>query len=546
MIRNALEYLEGSAGRCPDLDLFFDEYRSFTYASFAAEARRLGDGVREAAGGLGRPVAIIADRSSLSLLAMFAVLYSGNFYAPIDTDLPDYKIDRILANLKPALIISPSKTEDGVAGSRDEAAANADETSLPKGFNDIALSLTDLSNASGSPCRGLPPLTNADPAYVLHTSGSTGEPKGVLVTHGTLIDFTEDYVPAIGISEGDVIGNQPPFSFDGSIRGVYPAVKAGASAYMHSKTEFTYLARLMDVIEEKRISVLSWSTSALHLVAGSGVFDEIPFPQTVRKVIAGGEALRAKHLNAWRRALPGAEYYNVYGPSEVIDCTYYKVDRDFGDFDTVPIGTPYPNKGILLLKDAEGGGVQREAAPGECGEICVRGSGIASGYYGDPARTAEAFVQNPLHDLYRDIVYRTGDTGRMGEDGLLYFIGRSDGQIKHIGYRIELGEIETAASGVDGVDACACLHDGDRDILILVYEGRAERADIVRRLRAKLPKFMLPNSLKRVEIMPRNANGKIDRAALAGEYTEGGSGRTGANEKGIGADRNPIQKEGNR
>jgi non-ribosomal peptide synthetase component F len=395
----------------------------------------------------------------------------------------------------------PDKTDDATAGALCD-------------FAHIILDLSGLADASGAPVRGIPKLTDADPAYVLHTSGSTGEPKGILVTHRALIDFTEDYVRAIGITDEDIVGNQPPFSFDGSIRGIYPVIKSGASAYIHSKKVFTYMAQLIDEIGRHGLTALSWSTSAFHLVSGSGAFDELPFPQTVRKVIAGGEAMRAKHVNIWLRALPDAEYYNVYGPSEVIDCAYYKVDRAFGDFDPIPVGRPYPNKEILLLKDADSAETVSVAAQGERGEICVRGSGIASGYYRDPARTEAAFPQNPLHSLYRDIIYRTGDIGEIGADGLLYFVGRSDGQVKHMGYRIELGEIETAASGVDGIDACACFHDDDTDRIILIYEGHAERAGIMKQLRAELPKFMLPNAFVPMERLPRNANGKIDRVEL--------------------------------
>jgi amino acid adenylation domain-containing protein len=531
MTTNVLEYLENSADIYPDKTVFFDENREFTYASFVDEAKRLGAGIREAAGGARRPVAILVDRSSLSLLSMFAVLYSGNYYAPVDDALTAERKNRILTSLDPALIILPraahtgsaADSGGGVSGDSADSGGGAIE-SLPD-FSSLIADLPTLADTAGARRCGVPDLTDADPAYVLHTSGSTGDPKGILVTHRALIDFTEDYTHAIGIRESDVVSNQPPFSFDGSVRGVYPVVKSGASAYLHSKKVFTYVSQLADELEEKDISVLSWSTSAFHLISGSRVFDERAFPQTIRKVIVGGEALRAKHLNIWLRALPDAEYYNVYGPTEVIDCTYYKVDRAFGDFDPLPIGRPYPNKTILLLKERGEKEAVSGTAPKERGEICVRGSGIASGYYKDPARTAAAFTQNPLHDLYRDIVYRTGDIGEIGEDGLLYFIGRTDGQIKHMGYRIELGEIETAASGVEGIAACVCLHDDDKDHLILIYEGPAKKPDIMRGLRAQLPKYMLPNAFINREKLPRNANGKIDRAALKNEHAGDGEER---------------------
>ena len=155
---------------------------------------------------------------------------------------------------------------------------------------------------------------------------------------------------------------------------------------------------------------------------------------------------------------------------------------------------------------------------GEAGEICVRGSGLASGYFGNWEKTTECFIQNPTNPYFRDILYRTGDIAVKKDDGLLYFLSRQDGQIKHMGYRIELGEIETALHSVDGIAAAACLFDRNRDRIVCIYEGEPDAAALARAMRRLVPKYMLPNIYEKLDALPMNANGKIDRVKLKEQF----------------------------
>jgi acyl-coenzyme A synthetase/AMP-(fatty) acid ligase len=157
-------------------------------------------------------------------------------------------------------------------------------------------------------------------------------------------------------------------------------------------------------------------------------------------------------------------------------------------------------------------------SPGQCGEICVRGSGLALGYYGDGEKTDGVFVQNPANPNYRDIIYRTGDMGVLGDDGLIYFRSRRDGQIKHMGYRIEFGEIEAALSSVDGVAECACIFDRDKDRIVAYYSGSIDSAGILKSLGTLIPKYMHPNIFICLKSLPHNQNGKIDRPELEKRY----------------------------
>ena len=234
----------------------------------------------------------------------------------------------------------------------------------------------------------------------------------------------------------------------------------------------------------------------------------------MKKGILGGDALLASKLNIWRKALPEVQYINLYGPTEVtVDCTYYKIDREFEDYEAIPIGKACENKEVLLLDED-----LKLVPDGEVGEICVRGTGLANGYYNDDEKTKRVFVQNPLNKYYPDIIYRTGDLGRKREDGLIYFEARKDGQIKHMGYRIELGEIERAVNSFDKISTAVCLYKNEEDKIVCVYEGTATDEELVNHIKGIIPKYMFPNKFVKLTQIPYNANGKVDRVKIRNEY----------------------------
>ena len=270
---------------------------------------------------------------------------------------------------------------------------------------------------------------------------------------------------------------------------------------------------LVDYLNEKKVTSLIWATSAFHLVSNSKVLEKKKI-ESLKKVILGGEALLAKHLNVWRKAMPQVQYVNLYGPTEVtVDCTYYKINREFADEEAIPIGKACENKEVILLDEN-----LQEVKEGEAGEICVRGTGLAKGYYNDFEKTKQVFVQNPKNPYYPDLIYRTGDIGIRNERGEIIFQSRKDGQIKHMGYRIELGEIERAINAFDKVKEGICFYDEILHKIVCVYEGETTDAEIISFVGNILPKYMFPNILKKYEKMPYNANGKIDRVKLRDEY----------------------------
>ena len=217
-----------------------------------------------------------------------------------------------------------------------------------------------------------------------------------------------------------------------------------------------------------------------------------------------------KQLNIWRKFLPDVTYSNLYGPTEITDaCTFYTVDREFSDDESLPIGKPMKNTDILVLNDKD------ELVKGdEIGELCVRGTSLAMGYYNNPEKTSAAFVQNPLNKAVPEIIYRTGDLVKYNEFGELLYLSRKDFQIKHLGHRIELGEIETAASSIEEITLCCCLYDDKKQKIVLFMDSDLDKEYVKEKLLLSIPEYMIPGKYIYVEDMPINANGKIDRVKL--------------------------------
>ena len=214
--------------------------------------------------------------------------------------------------------------------------------------------------------------------------------------------------------------------------------------------------------------------------------------------------------------MPNTRFINLYGPTETTGiCCYYEVDREFEEDDVLPVGRPFPNTEIILLDENN-----RVPKPGEQGEICIRGTRLTHGYFANPEKTSEAFVQNPLNPHYPELIYRTGDLGRYNDRGELMFVSRKDNQIKHMGHRIELGEIEAAANTCSGVGSSCCVYDGETQKITLFYSGEVSALRTF--LKEKLPRYMLPHSLVQLDTMPLTPNGKIDRNLLKQRSKEHG------------------------
>ena len=539
MVKNILEYLEMSERRFPEKTAYTDRNGSRTFRSFAMTARRIGTCLAEMPrGGLqGRPAAVFMEKSVDMIECFMGIVYAGGFYCPVDTAMPEERIRTIFSVLQPAVLLV--KREDlqkaenllGIRGIRGACGiADREEMPVPEESGDAQGADTDSAGqnktkiviyeeAEETPEN--PALlqsirrrsVDSDPLYVLFTSGSTGVPKGVLVPHRVIINNMEWLEKEYGFTEKEVLANQVPFYFDVSDHDIYSVMKFGCSCVIVPPAYFAFPARLVQFLNEYKVTAVFWVPFALCMAANLDAF-RTEKPQYLRFIFFAGEVMPMKQLNYWRRHIPDAVYCNMYGPTETYVCTYYNLDRKFADDEALPIGHPVSYADVLVL-DEENCPVLPETAGAGQGELCVRGCTLALGYYNSPEKTAERFVQNPLNDKWPEIIYRTGDLVSWNERGELVFLSRKDFQIKHLGYRIELGEIEAAAGALENVRDCACVYDNGKKMILLVYSGEElPRKNMLAKLSEKLPKYMLPNRLIRMTALPRNANGKIDRKEL--------------------------------
>lgn len=239
-------------------------------------------------------------------------------------------------------------------------------------------------------------------------------------------------------------------------------------------------------------------------------------PKYLYTIAFGSEVFSVKELKKWQNAVPQATFFNLYGPTECTGMScFYKVDREFVEGDVIPIGKAFKNTEILLIDDDN-----KIAKNGEQGEICIRGTSLTFGYINDEERTDASFVQNPLNTSYKELIYRTGDVGKLNEYGELLFVSRKDYQIKHLGHRIELGEIESATNAFDNITNTACIYDSKNQRIVLFYAGEISVSELKNTLKNKLPKYMLPSKVIKLDEIPLTNNGKIDRVLLNTIYSK--------------------------
>ncbi len=506
MQNSVVQWLEQTARKFPERTAYADENRRYTWAELRRTALSIAAHIEAAMPDRKQPIGIYMETSADMLAVYMGVAYSGNFYSPIAIDMPAVRAKKIVETLHSALFITTRALSERIG-----AGKSVDYNGKVLCFEDITRD--DVSDEKAREYADR--ILDTDLLYVLFTSGSTGTPKGVAITHRSIIDLIDWEAEEYSITENDSFGNQSPFYFDNSVPGVFLAVKTGAALYVIPEVLFSQPVKLLQYLQDKRITSISWVPSAMIMVSALKALPKVDLSDTLKRVLLCGEVMPTKHLNVWRKYLPNVQYTNFYGPTEITyACTYYIVDREFNDDEPLPIGKPMRNTEILVLDEQD----RLVTEPEQVGELCVRGSSLAVGYYNNPEKTAAAFVQNPLQTAYEEKIYRTGDLVKYNERHEIIYLSRKDFQIKHLGHRIELGEIETAVSSLEEISMCCCLYDDKRSKIVLFLEQEMSRSEINRRLRDLLPDYMLPGKVICVDKLPLNANGKIDRVALRQEY----------------------------
>lgn len=441
-----------------------------------------------------------------ALSSFFGAVYAGGFYVLLNPELPTVRLNKILDVLDTNFIITDNENF--------EFAFESFKGKEILKFED--LQNTEINEKALTEIREK--MIDTNPLYGNFTSGSTGEPKGVLVSHRSVIDFIDVFVKKFEISEKDIIGNQAPFDFDVSVKDIYSSISTGASLVIIPKKLFSAPAKLLDYMCENNVTTLIWAVSALCLITTFHGLD-YRVPDKVNKVLFSGEVMPLKHMKEWISHLPDANFVNLYGPTEITcNCTYHVVDKDLKYEKQIPIGQAFDNEEVFLL-DEDNNLITEEK---KVGEICVKGTCLALGYYRSSKVTSEKFVQNPLNNRYIDLIYRTGDMGYFDETGDFYFSGRKDFQIKHMGHRIELEEIERAMENVKGVNRACCIYKEEKSRIYGFFVGEISKEELLDKIKKVLPVFMVPNNLNKVDEMPMTKNGKIDRKELIESITRKG------------------------
>lgn len=502
MQNNVIDYLNNIVKVKPDKVAYADDKDAYTFKQVYDYSRSVASYI--AGMGLHRaPVVVFMRKHPKEIISFFGVITAGCFYIPIDEEMPTVRIQMILDNVKSGLILCDDAMKvKAAAFDTDARIVTFDEICDTPVDNDR---LTEIHDKA----------LDTDPIYIVFTSGSTGVPKGVCACHRSVLDYIEQLSETLNFGEDTVFGNQTPLYFDASLKEVYPTLKFGATTYLIPKGLFMFPIKLVEFMNEKKINTICWVVSALTMISAYGAFDSVK-PEYLHTIAFGSEVFPIKQFRIWKSVLPNAAFTNLYGPTEGTGmCCYYHVDREFEEGEAIPIGGPFKNTEILLLND------KNELASGdETGEICIRGTGVTLGYYNNPEKTAECFVQNPLNTAYPEIIYRTGDIGKRNDRGELVFVSRKDYQIKHMGHRIELGEIEAAVNMVEGVKLSGCIYDNENGKIVLFYVGDIDKKDMIRALKEKLPRYMLPNQVNILSEMPFTGNGKINRNELKRMYKE--------------------------
>lgn len=490
MLNSAHKILSQSAKAVPQKLAFITPSDAITYISLDEKSSALATQILNL--NINKsPILIILPKGIEAIISFFGVLKSGNFYTIIDENMPLERINKIIRTLCPALLI----TSKDLALNLDLLTIFIDD--LP-GFKSDQTILNSVK------------IIDTDLAYTLFTSGSTGEPKGVSISHKSLLDFTIACVNDLAIDESHIIANQAPFYFDLSVFDIYVNLFARATAHILPKSIFAFPLHALEYLQKNRVTTIIWVPSVLVYFANSNALNNLN--SSLKMIIACGEMMPTKQLNIWIKAIANVKFYNLYGPTEsTLASSYYMVNRELRDDEILPIGKAFSNTELLVFDE----NMKLITRPNIKGELYIRGSGLSHGYYNDPVRTAKAFIQNPLQSSYAEPIYKTGDIVAYDEFGDLIYYGRQDSQIKLNGFRIELGEIETALGAHPDIYRVACIFKDYQ--IIAFYESANVITNLKEFLKSKLQEYMIPRKFIHKSKFKLNQNGKIDKEALKNE-----------------------------
>jgi amino acid adenylation domain-containing protein len=531
-VRHSLldDLLHAAARSNPEHPAVEDGDRTLTYAALDARTNQLARLLVEVGVGPGDRVGILLEKSLESIVAIYGILKTGATYVPLDRNAPNSRLSHIMRDCGIAVLVTSERTAPKWAelvsnGSSVQfvvlnATAEKVAARVPDGA--IAVGLEDLDRCDSA---DLPAASvSSDLAYILYTSGSTGVPKGVMLSHQNALGFVEWAADEIGLVPEDRVSSHAPIHFDLSIFDVFSACCAGASLVLVSEKVAKFPFEVVRFIERSQISVWYSVPSILTMMVERGNIAEHDLT-SLRSVIFAGEVFHTGHLRQLMAALPAARFTNLYGPTETNVCTYFHVPT-LPETQTKPIPIGRAITGVDVVAVTEDG---LAAAPGEVGELYVHGPTVTRGYWGDPEKSARSLVPMP-GGPEGAMAYRTGDLVRQDGDGEYLFIGRRDLQVKTRGHRVELGDVEAAIYANPAVVECAVIAVPDDSISnrlvgFAVVKGDADEMGILGDCGRRVPHYMVPEAMRLCATLPKTSTGKIDRQMLLQEASasDGGS-----------------------
>ncbi|MBI4638174.1 MAG: amino acid adenylation domain-containing protein [Candidatus Rokubacteria bacterium] len=517
------EYVARQAERRPEAVAVVLNGERLSYGRLESAANQLARLLQAAGCRRGDRVCLLTSKSIEAIVGIVGIYKADCIYVPVDPSSPAPRVAKILESCENRWILAGDGVEpllDALfEADRFRAAISVGWLGRERGKGarfHSDFSLADLSAYSTAP----PDCANRrhDAAHILFTSGSTGAPKGVVITHSSVAHFVEWARRYFGTTSADRMSAHPPLHFDLSVYDIFGTFAAGAQLHLVPPDLSILPNKLAEFVRTSELTQWFSVPSVLNYMAKFDVVRANDFP-TLRRVLWCGEVFPTPALRYWMARLPHATFTNLYGPTETtIASSYYTVPRcPDDDRAAIPIGIACEGEELLLLDEHLG-----PTALGEPGDLYIGGVGLSPGYWRDPELTRAAFLPDPRGGEPMERIYRTGDRAMVGDDGLLYFLGRTDSQIKSRGYRIELGEVETALSAIEGVreGAVVAIQSGGFEGMLIcaAYVGEPGRevtpVTLRRELGRTLPAYMLPSRWMVLGSLPRNANGKIDRRRL--------------------------------
>jgi amino acid adenylation domain-containing protein len=523
------QLLSEAAVKYPERTAVSLNEESISYSELDKASNRLANFLIEIGVKRGDRIAVYMSRNINSVIGILGILKTGAAYVPIDPLCPETRLNYIINKCEIEFLLSSPQKLDSInktfhQGKPLKKVVLMDSPEKNQIVNNAIQILSwrkeDTNYSEKQPDVH---IIDSDLSYILFTSGSTGDPKGVMISHLNSLTFVNMAYDFFGIKKEDIFSNNSPLHFDLSVFDIFVAIKAGASVSIVPEGVAMFPIKLAEFIEKNKITVWNSVPSALSLLANFVDLNKFDF-SSLRLVLFAGEVFPVKHLKKLMKSVPSAKFYNVYGQTEANSSTYYLIDKmPQDDSWLIPIGKPFPNFDVFALDESG----KRVVEPRQKGELYVRASTVALGYWRDKERTEEKFVKDPLSPNSHGIVYRTGDIVRLDEEGNYVFLGRVDHMIKSRGYRIEIGEIETVLSSHSQVKSAVVVPVPDElignriAVFIVPLNGDGlKKEDILRYSSKQLPKYMVPEIVIFRDKLPETSSGKTDRKKLFEEISQ--------------------------